>query len=75
MADRLFSSDVPNDSALLAFREQAAQPVWTGKPYEIIILDELQDCTDNLFWLACVFISSVTRAAGGTAPPGAGRPG
>lgn len=68
MAGHLFSPVVRNDSALLAFRKQAAPPVWTGEPYEIIILDELQDCTDNLFWLACTFISSVTRAAGGRAP-------
>ena len=68
MAGHLFSAGVRNDSALLAFRKQADPPVWTGKPYEIIILDELQDCTDNLFWLACAFISSVTRAAGGRAP-------
>lgn len=69
MAGRLFSAVVRNDSALLAYRKQAAAPpVWTGEPYEIIILDELQDCTDNLFWLACTFISSVTRAAGGRAP-------
>ncbi|KAJ0103723.1 p-loop containing nucleoside triphosphate hydrolase protein [Diaporthe amygdali] len=68
MAGRLFSTVVHNDSALLAFRKQAAPPVWTGEPYEIIILDELQDCTDNLFWLACTFISSVTRAAWGRMP-------
>lgn len=68
MAGRLFSTLARNDSALLAFRKQAAPPVWTGEPYEIIILDELQDCTHNLFWLACAFISSVTRAAGGRAP-------
>ncbi|KAL2273693.1 hypothetical protein FJTKL_04149 [Diaporthe vaccinii] len=68
MAGRLFSAVVRNDSALLAFRKQAAPPVWTGEPYEIVILDELQDCTDNLFWLTCTFISSVTRAAGGRAP-------
>lgn len=68
MAGRLFSAVVRNDSALLAFRKQATPPLWTGEPYEIVILDELQDCTDNLFWLACTFISSVTRAAGGRAP-------
>lgn len=68
MAGRLFSSIARNDSALLAFRKQAAPPVWIGEPYKMIILDELQDCTDNLLWLICAFISSVTRAAGGKAP-------
>lgn len=68
MAGRLFSSIVRDDSALLAFRKRAAPPVWIGEPYKMIILDELQDCTDNLLWLVCAFISSVTRAAGGKAP-------
>ncbi|CAL3970714.1 unnamed protein product [Diplocarpon coronariae] len=68
MASRLFSSVVFNDQALLAFRKQATPPVWSGEPYETIILDELQDCTDNLFWLICAFISAVTHAAGGQAP-------
>jgi hypothetical protein len=39
-----------------------------GASYEIIILYELQDCTDDLFWLICAFISAVTHAAGGKAP-------
>ncbi|KAK2624654.1 hypothetical protein QTJ16_005847 [Diplocarpon rosae] len=68
MASRLFSAVVFNDSALLAFRKRATPPVWTGEPYETIILDELQDCTGNMFWLICAFISAVTHAAGGQAP-------
>ncbi|KAF2704629.1 P-loop containing nucleoside triphosphate hydrolase protein [Pleomassaria siparia CBS 279.74] len=70
MAGRLFKNNIVvyNDSILHSLRKQAAMPVWTGKPYEIIILDEFQDCTDDLFWLTCVFISAVTHAAGGRAP-------
>ncbi|POS68630.1 hypothetical protein DHEL01_v212976 [Diaporthe helianthi] len=70
MAGRLFSAVVYNDSLLFVYRNQAVAtpPTWTGEPYEIIILDEMQDCTEPLFWLVCTFISSVTRAAEGRAP-------
>ncbi|KAF1850353.1 P-loop containing nucleoside triphosphate hydrolase protein [Cucurbitaria berberidis CBS 394.84] len=68
VAGQLFSTIVPNDSILSSLRRKGAVPAWTGKPYEIVILDELQDCTDDLFWLICAFISAVTDAACGRAP-------
>ncbi|KAK7728724.1 hypothetical protein SLS53_009394 [Cytospora paraplurivora] len=68
MAGRLFSTIVYNDSILHGIRKAGVTPVWTGKPYEVVILDEMQDCTHDLFWLTCSFISSVTQAAGGRAP-------
>lgn len=68
MAGRLFSTLVSNDSILHSIRKAGVTPAWTGQPYEMIILDELQDCTHDLFWLTCSFISAVTRAAGGRAP-------
>jgi hypothetical protein len=68
LAGRLFSTTVYNDSILSSLRRERIVPAWTGKPYEIVILDELQDCTDDLFWLICAFISAVTHAACGRAP-------
>jgi hypothetical protein len=68
LAGQLFPTTVHNDSILRSLRKQGKVPAWFGAPYEIIILDELQDCTDDLFWLICAFISAVTHAAGGKAP-------
>ncbi|KAI2469585.1 P-loop containing nucleoside triphosphate hydrolase protein [Annulohypoxylon bovei var. microspora] len=68
VASKLFMEVVYNDVKLQAHREKGEGPIWTGRPYDIIILDELQDCTENLYWLVSTFILSVTRAAGGRAP-------
>ncbi|KAI1209450.1 P-loop containing nucleoside triphosphate hydrolase protein [Annulohypoxylon truncatum] len=68
MAGKLFTDVVYNDIRLQELRKEGRGPVWTGRPYDIIILDELQDCTENLYWLASTFILSVTHAAGGCAP-------
>ncbi|KAI1102917.1 P-loop containing nucleoside triphosphate hydrolase protein [Jackrogersella minutella] len=68
MAGALFGQVVFNDVKLQALRKMGEAPVWTGRPYDIIILDELQDCTENLYWLASTFILSVTHAAGERAP-------
>jgi len=67
MAGRLFSSVVHNNSILRKFRTAKDGPIWKSQPYDLIILDELQDCTDDLFWLTTAFISAVTRAARGKA--------
>lgn len=68
MAGKLSSSTVLNDSILRKFRKAKALPAWGGELYDLIILDELQDCTDDLFWLIHAFITAVTRAARGRAP-------
>jgi hypothetical protein len=68
MARQLFGIVVPNDTVLRALRENGDVPVWSGKLYQRIILDELQDCTDNIFWLICSFISAVTNACQGIVP-------
>ncbi|KAF2635158.1 P-loop containing nucleoside triphosphate hydrolase protein [Massarina eburnea CBS 473.64] len=68
LAGKLFSTTVPNDFVLRSLRREKTVPVWSREPYDIIILDEMQDCTDDLFWLTCAFISAVTHAAGGKAP-------
>lgn len=68
MAGRLFSTMISNDTLLHDRRKAAIIPPWRGDPYDIVVLDELQDCTDDLFWLTCAFLSSVTYAAAGRAP-------
>lgn len=68
LAGRLFNTVTFNDAKLRELRREGSVPLWSGEPYDIIILDELQDCTDDLFWLICVLVSSVTHAAGGAAP-------
>ncbi|KAF2690617.1 P-loop containing nucleoside triphosphate hydrolase protein [Lentithecium fluviatile CBS 122367] len=69
LAGQLFSTIVHNDSILRSLRRRKrAIPAWTGKPYEVVVLDEHQDCTDDLFWLICAFISAVTHASCGRAP-------
>ncbi|KAI0889382.1 P-loop containing nucleoside triphosphate hydrolase protein [Annulohypoxylon maeteangense] len=68
MAGKLFKEVVFNDVKLRDLRSKGRAPVWTGRPYDIIILDELQDCTESLYWLASTFILAVTHASGGRAP-------
>ncbi|KAE9976029.1 hypothetical protein BLS_002279 [Venturia inaequalis] len=70
LAGKLFPSAAPvqNDSILRKLRKTKAPLTWDGDLYDLIILDELQDCTDDLFWLVHAFVSAVTRAAGGRAP-------
>ena len=68
LSGRLFNTVTFDDAKLRALRREASMPLWRGDPYDIIILDELQDCTDDLFWLVNVFISAVTHAANGVAP-------
>ncbi|KAH7077503.1 hypothetical protein BKA63DRAFT_592679 [Paraphoma chrysanthemicola] len=63
LACHLFSTTVHNDSRLRSLRRQGDVPAWTGAPYQTVILDELQDCTGDIFWLICAFISAVTYAA------------
>ncbi|PSR84015.1 P-loop containing nucleoside triphosphate hydrolase protein [Coniella lustricola] len=68
LACKLFSTQVSTDTILRDLRKSATAPSWTPPAYNIIALDELQDCTDDLFWLVCVFMSSIAHAAGGNAP-------
>lgn len=68
MAGRLFSTLVNNDIVLRNLRREGAILSWSDEPYDIVVLDEVQDCTGDLFWLTCAFLSSVTNAADGRAP-------
>ncbi|KAH7012620.1 P-loop containing nucleoside triphosphate hydrolase protein [Microdochium trichocladiopsis] len=64
MAGKLFPSVVHNDGILTGLRRSRARPMWTERPYDIVILDEMQDCTELLFWLVPVFIRRITRNSG-----------
>lgn len=68
MAGKLFSAVVYDDKELRRFRREGKIPMWTDRPYDIVILDELQDCSELLFWFICALISTMTHAAGGRAP-------
>lgn len=60
LAGRLFGQLVPDHIALLNLRMSGALPVWAPN-YEILILDELQDLTPDLYWFTCVLIATITR--------------
>ncbi|PBK99127.1 P-loop containing nucleoside triphosphate hydrolase protein [Armillaria gallica] len=65
LASRLFGTIIYNDTIFADVRRSAIPPVWIDIPrYEIVILDELQDLTENLYWLTCVFITFLTQASG-----------
>ncbi|KAJ7278838.1 P-loop containing nucleoside triphosphate hydrolase protein [Mycena rebaudengoi] len=64
MAGRLFSTVAHNDTILRELRKKRTWPVWRGPQYEIVVLDEFQDCTEELYWLTYTFISSLTQNTG-----------
>jgi superfamily I DNA/RNA helicase len=68
LASKLFRASVYGDTLLHAFRKVGTTPAWTGQSYDIVILDEMQDCTVILFWLTCSFLQAITHAVGGNAP-------
>ncbi|RYP18040.1 hypothetical protein DL765_004156 [Monosporascus sp. GIB2] len=69
MACQLFGADVHNDAKLLEQRRRVLHgnqlPRWKFEPFDIIVLDEFQDCTDHIFWLASCFILANRQATGG----------
>ncbi|KAG7449540.1 P-loop containing nucleoside triphosphate hydrolase protein [Guyanagaster necrorhizus] len=65
LASRFFGTLINNDTLFRDIRRSAAPPTWIDMPrYEIIILDELQDLTEDLYWLTCAFITFVTQISG-----------
>ncbi|SJL03440.1 uncharacterized protein ARMOST_06795 [Armillaria ostoyae] len=65
LASRLFGTIIHNDTIFADVRRSAIPPVWIDIPrYEIVILDELQDLTENLYWLTCAFITFLTQVSG-----------
>ncbi|KPM46451.1 hypothetical protein AK830_g202 [Neonectria ditissima] len=69
MASSLFRVVVLNNAVLLKQRKKVGRsnelPRWTSEPYDIIVLDEFQDCTELIFWLVNCFIQANERKKGG----------
>lgn len=65
MAGLLFGVTAFDDKILLEQRKKALHcnemPQWSREPYDIIVLDEFQDCTELIFWLVNVFIRANER--------------
>lgn len=72
MASSLFKVLVHNDAILSELREETFRrnelPQWSSAPFDIIVLDEFQDCTPHIFWLASTFILANTPREGGRPP-------
>lgn len=54
----MFGTLVNNDQRLRDLRWRGIPPVWRPS-YEIVILDELQDLTELLYWLVCTLLSNL----------------
>lgn len=69
MAGRLFGTEVSNDAILSKLIREALDrnelPKWKSEPFDIIVLDEFQDCTESLFWLTICFIRANQKKIGG----------
>ncbi|KAI8717117.1 DNA helicase [Fusarium sp. LHS14.1] len=69
MAGRLFGTEVSNDAILSKLTREALDrnelPKWKYEPFDIIVLDEFQDCTESLFWLTICFIRAIQKEVGG----------
>ncbi|KAI0868744.1 P-loop containing nucleoside triphosphate hydrolase protein [Hypoxylon argillaceum] len=65
MAGLLFGVTVFDDKILLEQRKRALHynemPQWSLEPFDIIVLDEFQDCTELLFWVINCFILANER--------------
>jgi len=66
LASHLFGRTIKDDIDLITERYSQCTPHIdkASLEYHFIVLDELQDLTDNLYWLASTFIASVYRATG-----------
>ncbi|RYP42687.1 hypothetical protein DL767_000056 [Monosporascus sp. MG133] len=69
MAGQLLGAKVYNDSKLSEQRRKVLDsnqlPHLGCEPFDIIVLDEFQDCTDLIFWLVSCFILANQQATGG----------
>ncbi|KKA26017.1 hypothetical protein TD95_003993 [Thielaviopsis punctulata] len=70
MACQLFSASIFTDTQLRAERQSLERgerppPTWSGPRFDVIVLDEFQDCTPALFWLVSLFIRANQNARGG----------
>lgn len=69
LACKLFGANIFDDAKLIEEKRKASLknefPRWRYRPFDIIIIDEIQDCTEILYWLLAVFFSANAQAAGG----------
>ncbi|KAK0485948.1 P-loop containing nucleoside triphosphate hydrolase protein [Armillaria novae-zelandiae] len=64
LASRFFGTLIHNDTLFADMRRSAIPPMWNDVPrYEIVVLDELQDLTEDLYWLTCAFITFLTQVS------------
>ncbi|EEU36932.1 uncharacterized protein NECHADRAFT_81082 [Fusarium vanettenii 77-13-4] len=71
-AGELFGIVVSDDAILSKQIERAVVcnklPEWNPEPFDIIVLDEFQDCDESLFWLVNSFILANEKKLGDQAP-------
>lgn len=69
MAGVLLGQVVPSDGALIKLLENIDKcsklPRWTSTPFDIIVLDEFQDCNPETFWLVECFVRANNLRKGG----------
>ncbi|KAH7188877.1 P-loop containing nucleoside triphosphate hydrolase protein [Fusarium flagelliforme] len=69
MAGKLLKRVVPSDEELIRLLRKVERdgklPVWTSTPFDIIVLDEFQDCNPETFWLVACFLRSNSIAKEG----------
>ncbi|KAF5661536.1 P-loop containing protein [Fusarium heterosporum] len=62
MAGVLFGKPIRNDTELIKRLERMERdrklPLWTSPSFDIIVLDEFQDCNPETFWLVQCFIQA-----------------
>ena len=73
MAGILSGSTIENDASLLQFIRHIHNinrlPCGKLVPFDIVVLDEFQDCTELLYWLTCCFIRVISQMKAGGHPP------
>ncbi|KAF5574447.1 p-loop containing protein [Fusarium pseudoanthophilum] len=69
MAGLLLGQVVPSDEALIKLLENIDKcgklPRWASNPFDIIVLDEFQDCNPETFWLVECFVRANNLRKGG----------
>ncbi|KAF6526804.1 hypothetical protein HZS61_009848 [Fusarium oxysporum f. sp. conglutinans] len=69
MAGVLLGQVVPSDGALIKLLENIDKcsklPRWTSTPFDIIVLDEFQDCNPETLWLVECFVRANNLRKGG----------
>lgn len=70
MGSQLRGSLIPNDVELLKWRRDivAQWPRLVHAPFDILVFDEYQDCSEIIFWLSCITIIVNQQRRMGEAP-------